>query len=300
MLHALPDHPEVARTFSETALVLDIDPLSLDTQQALESTIAVQLSLLIAGVSMARTLIAHDARPDIVAGLSIGAFPAAVIAGALDYTDAVRLVAKRAQLMENAYPSGYGMAAIIGLDRMKLELLIASTHSDSTPVYLANINATRQMVIAGSDIAMQTVMQLAVKSGATKVRRLTVSVPSHCPLFEIEARKMIAAFGGIAIQRPSITYLSSNAARELADPIRIADDLATNMARQVHWADTAELASERGARLALEMPGGSALTNLTTSVFAEGLAVCCENSRIDTLLALISHERTAMNRQTFL
>ena len=287
MLHALPDHPQVSRTIEEAAAVLGNDPLSLDTIEALASTIAVQLCLLIAGVAMARTLIAHDARPDMVAGFSIGAYPAAVIAGSLGFPDAVKLVARRGQLMERAYPQGYGMAAIIGLDRFQIEPLITRSHSASTPVYLANLNAERQMVISGSDVAMHTVMQLALEHGATKVERLAVSVPSHCALFDAQADQMAAAFHGIPVQRPSLTYLSSSAARALFEPARIADDLAHNMARRVYWHETARLAWERGARLALEMPTGSVLTNLTAPIFHDGVTVCCDNNRFDSLLALI-------------
>ena len=102
---------------------------------------------------------------------------------------------------------------------------------------------------------------------------------------------MRAAFDGVAVQRPHLGYLSSNAARALADPGLLADDLAGNMARQVHWGDTVRLAWERGARLALEMPSGSVLTNLTGPVFENGLALCCDNNRLDTLLSLIARER---------
>jgi malonate decarboxylase epsilon subunit len=79
----------------------------------------------------------------------------------------------------------------------------------------------------------------------------------------------------------------------LYEPARIADDLANNMARQVHWADTARLAWERGARLAVEMPSGSVLTGLTAPVFTEGHAIACENTAIETVLALIKREATA-------
>jgi len=291
MLHALPDHPEVARTLAESAEVLGMEPLSLDTQEALASTIAVQLCLMIAGVAMGRTLVAHGVRPDMVAGFSIGAYPAAVIANVLDYQDAVSLVARRAQLMEQAYPKGYGMAAITGLDCCRLEPLIARAHSMATPVYLANLNAPKQMVIAGADAALQTVMQLALDNGAAKAERLAVSVPSHCPLFDAAAEDMRSAFNGVALRQPSVTYLSSNAARALRVPARIADDLASNMARQVHWAETAELAWECGARLALEMPSGAVLTKLTTSAFADGLAVCCDKQRIEPLLATCARAR---------
>src|SRR5437899_3224556 len=148
MLHALPGHAETARTLYETAAVVGRDPLELDTAAALASTVAVQLCLLVAGVAMARVLAAHGAGPDMVAGLSVGAYPAAVVAGVLAYPDAVALVARRAALMEQGYPRGYGMSAISGLDRGQLEPLIAQVHAAASPAYLANLNAPRQLVIA--------------------------------------------------------------------------------------------------------------------------------------------------------
>lgn len=291
MLHALPAHPETQRTLAEAGDILGLDPLTLDTAQALTSTVAVQLSLLFAGVATARVLAAHGAVPDMVAGLSIGAYPAAVCAGALDYGDAVRLVARRARLMERAYPRGYGMAAISGLDRHQLEPLIARIHDAASPAYLANLNAARQMVVAGALPALDALTRLALGAGATRAERLDVGVPSHCALLDAAAADMTQAFAGVALRRPRITYISGSAARALADPARIADDLANNMARQVHWFDCVRLAWERGARLALEMPSGSVLTKLTEPVFEQGLALCCDNNRIDTLLALMARER---------
>ena len=122
MLHALPQDPAVARTMEEAGDALNVDPLGLDTEQALGSTVATQLCLAIAGVAAARALIRQDAAPDMVAGLSIGAWPAAVAAGVMDFGDALRLVRLRGQLMEDAYPSGYGMAAIVGLDEPQVRL----------------------------------------------------------------------------------------------------------------------------------------------------------------------------------
>jgi malonate decarboxylase epsilon subunit len=291
MLHRLPDHPETGRTIAETADALGEDPLQLDNADAFASSFAVQICLLLAGVAMARVLAAHGARPDMVAGLSIGAYPAAVVAGVLDYADAVRLVARRGRLMDSRYPEGYGMAAIIGLDQGQLEPLIARVHSRATPVYLANLNATRQFVIAGAIEALQMVMAMALALGATKAERLAVTVPSHCALFNHEATAMRVAFRSIALRRPQLMYLSSSAARALSDPQRIGDDLADNLARQVHWHDTARLAWERGARLAVEMPSGTVLTNLTAPVFVDGQAFSCDNTNMDTVVALIARER---------
>jgi malonate decarboxylase epsilon subunit len=291
MLHMLPDHPETSRTIAETADALGEDPLQLDISDAFASSFAVQICLLLAGVAMARVLAAQGARPDMVAGLSIGAYPAAVVAGVLDYADAVRLVTRRGRLMDSRYPEGYGMAAIIGLDQRQLEPLIAGVHTRATPVYLANLNATRQFVIAGANEALQSVMVLALARGATKAERLAVTVPSHCELFNADAITMRNAFRGIALRQAKPMYLSSSAARALSDPQRIADDLADNLARQVRWQDTTRLAWERGARLAVEMPSGTVLTNLTAPMFIGGQAISCENTKLDTVVALIGRER---------
>ena len=287
MLHALPTDAAVAATLAEAAGVLQHDPLLLDTAEALASTRAVQLCVLIAGVAMARSLAAQGALPDMVAGFSIGEYPAAVVAGTLDFADAVQLVARRGQLMEEAYPSGYGMAAIIGLDSAQLEPLVARVHTAATPVYVANLNARRQIAIAGSEAGLQAVMALALDHGASKAERLAVSVPSHSPLFDAAAAQLQADFDKVTLRRPQLVYLSSSAARTLFDPARIRDSLASNMARRVDWADTVRLAWERGARLAVEMPPGSVLTRLTAPEFGDGVAVCCDGNRVESLLALM-------------
>ena len=183
------------------------------------------------------------------------------------------------------------MAAIIGLDLAQLESLLAQVHGAATPVYIANLNAPRQIAIAGSEPALQAVMALALAHGASKAKRLAISVPSHCPLLDGAATDMAAAFDGVVVRRPSLVYLSSSTARALFDPARIRDSLAANMAQRVQWTATSRLAWERGARLALEMPPGSVLTRLTAPDFTDGVAVCCDGSRGDSLLALVQRER---------
>lgn len=285
MLHTLLPHPETVRTLDEATAALDRDVLLLDSAAALRSTVAVQLALLVAGVAMARVLAAHGALPAMVAGLSIGAWPAAVVAGVLEFTDAMRLVELRARLMEDAYPAGYGMTAVGGLTRQQLEPLLARVHGPDTPVYLANLNAPRQLVVAGSAPALDAVAALALAHGAHRAERLAVPVPSHCPLLDEQARTLACACDQVARRRPRITYISSSAARALFDGDRIVADLAANMARPVLWADTSRHAWERGARTALEMPSGTVLTRLAQEAdFAAGIALCADGNRLDTLV----------------
>lgn len=291
MLHALPNHPEVVRTLDEARDVLGCDPLGLDSDDALRTTVAAQLSLLLAGVATARVLATQGDVPDMVAGLSIGAYAAAVVADALDLADAVRLVALRGRLMADACDAGYGMTAIIGLSQRRLERLIAKVNTPEAPVFLANINSETQMVIAGSDDAMQAVSTLARGDGASRCERVNIGVPSHCALLDGVSSKLARAFMDVAVRTPRVLYLSSSLARPLFDGVRIADDLAFNAARQVRWRDTVRLAWERGARLAVEMPSGNVLTKLGADTFGDEHAVSVADTRLDTVHALVQRER---------
>ncbi|MDE1929422.1 MAG: acyltransferase domain-containing protein, partial [Burkholderiales bacterium] len=154
MLHALPQDRAVRATVDEASAALGRDLLGLDSGPALRSTVAAQLCLLVAGVATARSLEAEAGPPDAVAGFSIGAYAAAVTASVLSLPDAVRLVERRARLMESAFPAGYGMLAVTGLDQRAVEALIARAHAPAAPVYLANLNAPTQFVAAGAGPAL--------------------------------------------------------------------------------------------------------------------------------------------------
>ncbi len=271
----------------EASAVLGEDVLLLDSVQALESTRAVQLCLLIAAVAASRQL---ATAPDYVAGLSIGAYPAAVVAGALSFADALHLVSLRGELMQQAYPAGYGMTAIIGLDLARVETLVAQVHGADSPVYLANINADNQVVIAGSDDAMQAVAVLAKAHGAGLVRRLAVSVPSHCPLLDRPAATLAEAFAKVQLNAPKTSYLSGSRARPIIDTEALRDDLAFNMCRVVDWRGTVQSAYERGVRLQIEMPPGAVLTGLGKRVFEQGTVIAFEGARLDTLQLLMHEE----------
>lgn len=288
MLHRLPQEPEVLDCLEQASEVLGHNVLDLDSEDALASTRAVQLCLLIAGVAAARLLMRGGQAPEYVAGLSIGAYAAAVAAGALDYRDAVRLVELRGELMQNAYPQGFGMTAILGLDLTSVERLLGEVHDKS--VHLANINADNQIVIAGADDAMAAVAARAKALGASCARRLAVSVPSHNALLDAPAARLAEAFSRVELRAPRIRYLSSTTARPIAVPERLRDDLAFNMCRVVDWHGTLRTAYERGVRLHIELPPGSVLTGLARRVFEQGTLIAFDGARLDTLIALLRQE----------
>jgi malonate decarboxylase epsilon subunit len=254
MLHSLPNYASVAGTLAEVSESLEENVLELDSPQALRSTLSVQLALLASGVAVARALVAEGVQPEAVAGMSAGAFAAAVIAGVLNLADAVRLVKQRADGMVNVYPKGYGLAAIVGLTEKQVLTLVEEAYTVQSPVYVGNINAPRQIVIAGSHEGINRVLKGARKSGARKAEPLDVSEPSHCPLLEPVAATLTKSLQSIHLQNPKLIYVGNVTGRALRTAEAISEDLASNIAHGVRWYDATTVLVELGCRLFLEMP----------------------------------------------
>jgi malonate decarboxylase epsilon subunit len=290
MLHALPDHPDVAGTLNEASAILGRDVLDLDSHEALESTLHVQLALLIAGVSVSRALQSEGVRPEAVAGLSVGAFGAAVAASVLPFDAALRSVRLRGELMAGAYRAGYGMAAILGLNETEVSALVQKVHAPDSPLFIASINAPRQIVVSGSDAALQRIDDDARLAGATRITRLRIGVPSHCELLAIEAELLAREMAGIELVAPKALYIDNRGGRELRSVESIREDLATNMARPVRWHDVLEVMYERGVRLFIELPPGRVLTGLVAAAFPDARAIACSEARLDSICALARRE----------
>ena len=230
----------------------------LDTATSFEKTRSVQLALLIKAISYVDVLKRQGIEPDITAGLSIGAYAAAVSSGALSFADAVYLVSVRGDVMHKAYPSGFGMAAIMGLPIGVIEKICQTTPN----LYVANYNAETQIVVSGSDEALKSAEGAALEAGAEKFRRLRVAVPSHCVLMERVVPELTEAFSHVRLGRPKKTYLSVTTGRVLWSAEAIAKDLIYNMARPTQWREVARAAFERGTGFAIELPPGAVLTKL--------------------------------------
>jgi malonate decarboxylase epsilon subunit len=269
MLHTLADHPAVIQTLAEASDYLHRDVHDLDTEEALRSSVSVQLSLLTAGVAVARALAEEGVVAEAVAGLSVGAFAAAVHCGVLSFPDSLQLVKQRAQMMVSLYPTGYGLAAIVGLTEGQVATLVGQVHSAAAPVFVGNINAPRQIVIAGSDAGMARVLEAARRAGARKAQRLRVSVPSHCPLLEPVAIALRATLDAMTLTQPELVYVSNVKARASRTAAEVGGDLANNIAHGVRWHDATTVLEELGCRLFLEMPPGHVLSDLAREAFPD-------------------------------
>jgi malonate decarboxylase epsilon subunit len=300
LLHHLPQHAEVTRTIAEASEVLGLDMHTLDNAQAQHSTASVQLGLLVAGVATARALTAECVLPGAVAGMSVGAFGAAVACDTLSFADALRLVRLRGELMQAAFPSGYGLAAIVGLDEVRVESLVERVRTAERPVYVSNINAPRQIVVAGSEAALSAVTTLAIRHGARRVDRLAVSVPSHCPLLQPVADRLTRAIAILPLRPPAMPYVSNRGGRALQDADAIREDLATNVAHPVRWYDTLEVLRELGATLFLEMAPGHVSTHLVVQLLPGVRAVSIADRGLRYAAVVVAREDRSDFRSSLL
>jgi malonate decarboxylase epsilon subunit len=290
MLHLLLNHPAVVRTLDEISEVLHADVRNLDCQLCLNSDVSVQLALFSAGVATARALMEQGVQPTAVAGLSVGAFAAAVVAGVLALADGVELVRLRATKMVGLYPNGYGLSAIVGLDESQVTKIVQAATSVQAPVFVGNINAPRQIVIAGSNVAMDQVLDEARREGASRAVRLHVSVPSHCSLLQPVADMLARRISSMNLREPQVPYIGNVNARALRTKELVADDLANNIAHGVRWHDATTVLKELGCNLFLEMPPGHILSDLAKENLKGIDAVPVEAGVLTRVLRLTQEE----------
>jgi malonate decarboxylase epsilon subunit len=189
-------------------------------------------------------------------------------------------------MMRGLYPTGYGLAAIVGMTEGQVSALVEKVHTPAAPVYVANINAPRQIVIAGSDEGIESVLEIARAVGARKAQRLQVSVPSHCPLLEPVAVALRATLAGMKLEQPQLIYVGNVKARALRAATPVAEDLASNIANAVRWHDATTVLEELGCRLFLEMPPGHVLSDLGRESFPEVKTLALGQSTLKAALHL--------------
>lgn len=287
-LHRLPPHPVVQATIAEASDALSFDVLTIDTPDALRSSVAVQIGLVVAGVATARRIAAAGFDIALTSGLSVGAYAAAVTSGAIAFADALRLVAKRAELMERAYPSGYGLSAIDGLTEHEVERLAGGAAAEAgSRIYVANVNAPRQIVVTGSDAALDAFNIRALAAGAHRATRLDVSVPSHCELLADASNALLAYAADIPLQAPRAVYIGNRTARPLRTAEAIRDDLATNMRHTVRWFDALTVMIELGATVLVEAPPGQVLTSIARNAYPDVTALSACATPDERLIPLL-------------
>lgn len=285
MLHALDALAGGAALVAAAGAIIGRDPLAEDTIEALAESDGAQRALLIAGVASARALIERGVRPDAVAGHSVGAFAAAVVAESLDFEVALRLVDLRGRAMASAFPAGYGMGAISGLDEWQVSAIVAQTARRERDIYAANRNAPDQIAIAGSLSAVDATLAAAHAAGARSVQRLNVAVPSHSPLMAGVTALLERALDGSAVSAPRVPYAANATGRIVRSATHVRTDLIEGASKPVRWADATCALYEFGVRTFIEMHPGRVLTDLAAAAFPDARCLSLDASGIASALA---------------
>jgi len=273
------DYPEVKQVFEKASFVLGKDLwrlVSEGPEEELNQTQNTQPVMLAAGVAVWEIWCKRSAvRPAWMAGHSLGEYTALVCSGAIFFEDAVKLVATRAALMQEAVPQGDGaMAAILGLDDDKVKDVCANAANDEI-VSAVNFNAPGQVVIAGHATAVNRAISLAKDAGAKRAVLLPVSVPSHCSLMKPAAEKLEQYLHDIVISSPKIQIIHNADVDTHSAPELIRTALKEQLYQPVRWVESVNLLSRNGVSVFVECGPGKVLTGLDKRIVkdADHLAI---------------------------
>jgi malonate decarboxylase epsilon subunit len=282
-LHALPEHGAAQEVLEEASALLGRDVLELDSESALASTVATQIALVVAGAAFVRCCEAADVGPTIVAGMSVGAYAAAIAAGSIDLSTALTLVRRRAELMEAAFPAGtYGMAVVEGLRSSAVAGLLGGTQ-----VAIANYNSGSQHVVGGRLAELELLLPRALDAGAHSAKMLRMSVASHTPALLPAAQQLLEMAQALPFVQPRVPMISNRTARALTTPNAIREELALNMAFPVRWHDTVTALNAVGVTLLIESPPGHTLTRLATAILPDVPSLAAGETRWDVILRTV-------------
>ena len=231
--------------------------------EVLRETVNTQPAILVTSLAAwrAATVAGHealDAAPACTAGHSMGEYSALVAAGSLTVSEAVRLVARRGELMQAAGEQNPGtLAAVLGMEEADVEAVCAEAGAE-----VCNLNATGQIVIGGQVPAVERAAKLAEAAGARRVVMLNVGGAFHTSLMSPAAEAMAPIIAAADVSDPSTPVIGNVAAESLTTADDVRADLTAQIRRPVRWRDTVLRMHELGVEQYVEMGPGKVLTGL--------------------------------------
>ena len=274
MLSDLIDLSVVKNTIIEASDALGVDLLNMmqnGPAEDLNLTVNTQPVMLTASVAFYRAwLEVGGAKPDIMAGHSLGEYSALTAANVLSLTDAVKLVRLRAEAMQNAVPVGVGgMAAILGIDDAVVKQVCADAQTATGEIVEAvNFNSPGQVVIAGHKGAVEKACELAKAAGAKRALVLPVSAPFHSTLLQPAAEKLQAALADLHLNAPEIPVVNNVDVLVQNDVAAIKDALVRQAWHPVRWVECAQFIAEQGVTDMVECGPGKVLAGLAKRIDA--------------------------------
>jgi [acyl-carrier-protein] S-malonyltransferase len=270
MLSELADNFLVVKeVFQEASDSLNIDlwKMCQTDGDSLNQTINTQPAMLAAGYATFKVVKEEiDLRPESFSGHSLGEYSALVAADSIAFSDAIKLVRKRAELMQDAVPSGTGgMAAILGLSDEEV-INVCLNFKGEGVVEPVNFNSPGQVVVAGSKEAVDDICELMKEAGAKRAVPLQVSVPSHCSLMNSASDEFAEFINETNIQLPNISVIHNVDALSSNNIDQIKQNLINQIKKPVLWTQTISNMSKHGVEKIIEFGPGKVLAGLTRRI----------------------------------
>lgn len=230
-----------------------------------------QPAILTMSVAAQRVLAAHGIEPSFVAGHSLGEYSANVAAGTMRFADAVRIVRRRGQYMQEAVPVGAGsMAAILGLDADAVARACEDA-AQGEVVSPANINGAGQVVIAGATGAVQRAGERAKALGAKRVVPLAVSAPFHCALLKPAEERLEPELRMLAVRNPRVPVVANIDAEPKRDAASAIEALVRQVSAPVRWEQVVRRLAAEGVTNYVEVGPGTVLSGLVKKIHKEAV-----------------------------
>lgn len=248
---------------AQEATGLDVAQLCFTENEQLNITEYTQIAMLTTEVAILKVLEEKGLKADCCAGLSLGEYGALAAAKVMDLKDLFRLIRSRGIYMQEAYPVGGAMTAVLGLDADVITRICGETEGI---VSIANDNCPGQIVITGEEKAVQEAAQKLQEAGAKRCIPLKVSGPFHSELLAGAGEKLAEELKQVVVYDPEIPYLCNVEATLVTDSGRVRELLAKQVSGTVRWRETVERMIESGVDTFIEIGPGKTLSGFVRKI----------------------------------
>ena len=242
---------------------LDIKSICFTENDRLNITEYTQIAMLATEVAILKVLEAKGVKADITAGLSLGEYGALAAADVMDLKDLFHIIRKRGLYMQEAYPVGGAMAAILGLDTEKIREVCDSTDGIVT---IANYNCPGQIVITGEEKAVTAAISSLSEAGAKRCIMLNVSGPFHSELLKGAGEKLEQELSTVELKKPAIPYITNVNAAKVTEAAPIKNLLKNQVSSSVCWQQTIEKMIADGVDTFIEIGPGKTLSGFVKKI----------------------------------
>jgi [acyl-carrier-protein] S-malonyltransferase len=266
--------------FREAEKVLGVDIAQIcftGPEEALKMTTNTQPALVLCSVIAFRLLEEQGIKPDFVAGHSLGEYSALVAGGSLQFADALYLVRKRGEFMQEAVPPGRGvMAAIMGMEKEEVAKICGEAQ-DGQVVEIANLNSPGQIVISGETEAVDRAIKAAKEKGAKRAVLLPVSAPFHCRLMRPAGEKLGEILATVQVRNLGIPLVANVDAQLTTSSDSIRPALVRQVSAPVLWEDCIRALQRVGVGTFVEVGPGTVLSGLIKRIAREPILLHVED-----------------------